>query len=301
MVQPPDHCKALFVQNYAGYAAGTESPQAHQIVASGSDRRCLYRLLTIPGAAWRDPVTLKDATMPHRIAPFPAAELIPGIRAPRAPLQGLTILAVEDSRFAADALRLMARRSGARLRRAATIRDAQAHLRVYRPDLVLVDLGLPDGDGVDLIRDLAASTDLQGRVLGMSGESRGRALAFAAGASAFLEKPLPHPRRFQNVLLGVLGMPEETCRVHDTGRPDALALHDDLRQAALWLTHPAVRRDPRYLVDFVAGLARQSGDAVLFAAACAARQQCPAALDQLATLITQRITTAPTGIAAPMR
>jgi CheY-like chemotaxis protein len=70
-------------------------------------------------------------------------------------LQGVTILAVEDSRFACEALRLIARRAGARLRRAETMAAARDHLRVYRPDVVLIDLGLPDGRGDALIRDLA--------------------------------------------------------------------------------------------------------------------------------------------------
>eukprot|EP01031_Cornospumella_fuschlensis_P014764 gene14764-18040_t len=67
------------------------------------------------------------------------------------PLQGVTILAVEDSRFACEALRLIARRAGARLRRAETMAAARDHLRVYRPDVVLIDLGLPDGRGDALI------------------------------------------------------------------------------------------------------------------------------------------------------
>ena len=44
------------------------------------------------------------------------------------PLQGITVLAVEDSRFACDALRLLCQRSGARLRRAETLEAARAHL-----------------------------------------------------------------------------------------------------------------------------------------------------------------------------
>ena len=62
-------------------------------------------------------------------------------RALAPPLRGITILAVEDSRFASEALRLMCNRLGARLRRAETLSAAHSHLRLYRPDLVIVDLG----------------------------------------------------------------------------------------------------------------------------------------------------------------
>jgi len=49
------------------------------------------------------------------------------------PLLGLTILVVEDSRFACDAMRLLCLRSGARIRRADCLRSARRHLQVYRP------------------------------------------------------------------------------------------------------------------------------------------------------------------------
>ena len=89
------------------------------------------------------------------------------------PLQGVTILAVEDSRFACEALRLIARRAGARLRRAETMAAARDHLRVYRPDVVLIDLGLPDGRGEALIRDLAQGPRRPSVVMGTSGSAEG--------------------------------------------------------------------------------------------------------------------------------
>lgn len=187
---------------------------------------------------------------------------------PVLPLQGLTLLGVEDSRFASDALRLMCQRSGARLRRAETLEAARAHLRVYRPDMVLVDLGLPDGRGEGLIRGLALSADWRPVVLGMSGDAAGRAAALAAGAVGFIEKPLESLAAFQAVLLAHLPDRRLHLPTPDAAvTPDPMALRDDLARAAQIVASMIVSgpdaAQGRYLATFLAGIARSARDADL--------------------------------------
>ena len=101
-----------------------------------------------------------DDTDPfERTTPTPTAER---------PLLGLTVLVVEDSRFACEAMRLLCLRSGARIRRAGSLRAARRHLQVYRPSIVIADLGLPDGNGIDLIAELAQSQPRVDALLALS-------------------------------------------------------------------------------------------------------------------------------------
>ena len=74
------------------------------------------------------------------------------------PLLGTMVLVVEDSRFACDSMRLICQLSGARIRRAESLHSADRHLLAYRPHVAVVDLGLPDGSGLDLIARLADAT-----------------------------------------------------------------------------------------------------------------------------------------------
>ena len=117
------------------------------------------------------------------------------------PLLGLTVLVVEDSRYACEAMRLLCLRSGARIRRADCIRSARRHLQVYRPSVVAVDMGLPDGNGADLIAELAQAETEKSVVLATSGDETLEAEAMAAGAQGTTElifvagQTLEHDRR----------------------------------------------------------------------------------------------------------
>lgn len=197
------------------------------------------------------------------------SDLFPLPHRPNLPLQGLTVLAVEDSRFASDALRLMCQRSGARLRRAESIAAARGHLRVYRPDVILVDLGLPDGRGDALIRSISLGPQPRPVILGMSGDEDGRGAALAAGAMGFLTKPVPSLATFQRALLDHL--PDRFLHAASTEAcaltPDPLALRDDLARAAEIIAAGPSPQQKQYLAGFVGGIAHSLHDAVLARAA----------------------------------
>lgn len=213
---------------------------------------------------------------------YPSLPLVPSGTSDL-PLQGLVLMIVDDSRFTCDALRLILQRAGARLRRAESLEIARLHLNCYRPDLAIVDLGLPDGRGEDLIAELSA----QGfPVLGLSGDPDGRDLALDAGAAGFLEKPLGSVaglvRLIRQLTTGV--GPVEKGEDMPAPSGDPMALRDDLARAAALISAPG---DPSYVRAFLQSLARASGDSALEEAVRTSRTAFDRAL--LARMIEERI------------
>lgn len=183
------------------------------------------------------------------------------------PLLGLTVLVVEDSRFASEAMRLLCLRSGARIRRADSLQSAHKHLAVYRPSVVIVDLGLPDGSGVDLIRDLGNAYPRVDVLLGTSGDDGGEHLALKAGADGFLAKPLASLSYFQSSILQHLPAERQPSGLRlmtdEAVQPDEVALRDDLTAAAIALEDSKDAQTITYLTQFLGGIARSVDDADL--------------------------------------
>ena len=237
----------------------------------------------------------RRSTMP---SPQPSdTPLPPGFALPQSvigalPLHGVTILAVEDSRYACEALRLISQRAGARLRRAETLASARAHLRVYRPDVVIIDLGLPDGRGETLIRELALAKQRPLAIFGTSGNPAGRASALASGAEGFLDKPLESFVTFcetlRSYLPGLAPAFVDDAAIH----PDPLALRDDLSRAATALFADPDAAGRRYLTGFVLGLAHHAHDTALARAARDASLTNSGDLNDLRTLLDARLTSA---------
>jgi two-component system KDP operon response regulator KdpE len=100
-----------------------------------------------------------------------------------------SILVVEDD---ADLLDVLTRTLGTicrAVRTASTLTDAVRECTNRAPDLVLLDLGLPDGDGADLLRRLRALTDVPIIVLSERVEEEEKVALLDAGADDFIIKP----------------------------------------------------------------------------------------------------------------
>jgi CheY-like chemotaxis protein len=189
------------------------------------------------------------------------------------PLLGVTVLVVEDSRFACEALRLLCLRSGARIRRADSLYHAQQHLKVYRPCVLIVDVGLPDGAGTDLIQKMTQSNPRIEVILGISGDPDRGADVMAAGADGFLEKPIASLGAFQNEILAHLPanrQPPGPRLVNDEKvEPDMIAFHDDLSHVAQVLDGEEGGTTIDYVTQFLSGIARSIDDKELDVAVAA--------------------------------
>ncbi|MGB7212948.1 MAG: response regulator [Gemmatimonadales bacterium] len=70
-----------------------------------------------------------------------------------------------------------------------TAREALAQAAARRPDLVLLDLGLPDGDGIDVTRQIREWSRMPIIVLSARGREDDKVAALDAGADDYLTKP----------------------------------------------------------------------------------------------------------------
>ncbi|WP_204112922.1 response regulator [Shimia biformata] len=187
------------------------------------------------------------------------------------PLLGQTILIVEDSLFACEALRQMSLRSGARIRRADSLAAAHRHLRVYRPTVAIIDLGLPDGSGAELIEELSNAVPRLPVILGTSGDVFAEDASIAAGSDGFLAKPVSSLAVFQTLILrhlpADLHPPGPRKMPNDRIAPDPVSLKDDLAHAVEALEGAASARDLAYVAQFLSGIARSVEDKGLLDAA----------------------------------
>lgn len=187
------------------------------------------------------------------------------------PLLGLTLLVVEDSRYACEAIRLMCLRSGARIRRADCLQSARRHLQVYRPSVIIIDMGLPDGSGADLIAELSVAVPRVAVIIATSGDSFAETAAIAAGADDFMEKPMANLTLFQNMILDHLPQNRRPKGVREAQtelvEPDPIAFRDDMAHAAHILGGEVDGESLEYVGRFLSGVARIAGDATLGVAA----------------------------------
>jgi DNA-binding response OmpR family regulator len=98
----------------------------------------------------------------------------------------MRVLLVDDDLRFATALTAALRRSGYEVEH---VSSAKAALSAPPCDLVLLDIGLPDGDGVDVCRRLRETSDVAIIMLTARGEERNRVVGLRSGADDYVSKP----------------------------------------------------------------------------------------------------------------
>src|SRR5437868_15180448 len=101
------------------------------------------------------------------------------------------VLVVDDNLDHARTMIDVLRHMGHEVRAALNGCAALAEARMFRPEYVLLDLGLPDADGLDVARELRTDPDTKGaRIIAITARPREHeAAARAAGIDHYMVKP----------------------------------------------------------------------------------------------------------------
>lgn len=103
----------------------------------------------------------------------------------------IRVLLIEDDFDVAAGLSEYLEARGVRVDFAYSLRDARQSLREADPDILLLDVELPDGDGIDFCRRIAEEGGLPGPVLFLTarGDLEDLLAGFAAGGADYIVKP----------------------------------------------------------------------------------------------------------------
>ena len=102
---------------------------------------------------------------------------------------GLRVLVVDDEAAIRRFLRVALNGQGFIVSEAATGQDALRTITLERPDLIILDLGLPDIDGVEVTRRLREWSQVPVIILSVREQEADKISALDAGADDYLTKP----------------------------------------------------------------------------------------------------------------
>jgi len=102
---------------------------------------------------------------------------------------GPVVLVVEDEPQLRRFLRTALTAQGFRIVEAETVREALIAATTHNPELILLDIGLPDGSGIDLTRRIREWSRVPIIVISARGKEDDKVTALDAGADDYLTKP----------------------------------------------------------------------------------------------------------------
>jgi two-component system alkaline phosphatase synthesis response regulator PhoP len=135
-----------------------------------------------------------------------------------------TILVVEDESSIASFVALYLKNAGYAVKTAATGGDALAQVALERPALVILDLMLPDIDGIEVCKRIRQSSDLPILMLTARDEDIDKIIGLEVGADDYLTKPF-NPRELVARIRSILRRTTAARHEHET----EILTHGDLR------------------------------------------------------------------------
>lgn len=99
------------------------------------------------------------------------------------------ILIIEDDKSINDILFYALKSEGYNSYSTFTLNEAKAYLNIHLPDLILLDLNLPDGSGFDLCKDISSKCSIPIIILTAKNDVVDKVLGLELGADDYITKP----------------------------------------------------------------------------------------------------------------
>jgi two-component system, OmpR family, response regulator len=131
------------------------------------------------------------------------------------------VLIVDDDAVICGYLASLLRRHGFHVLVAATALEMAHHLECTRIDLVLLDISLPDGDGITILREMRHHTDLPVVMITGNTSEHDRIMALEIGADDYITKPLV-PRELLARVRNILRRSKPSARREQSSNPQQL-------------------------------------------------------------------------------
>ena len=169
------------------------------------------------------------------------------------------ILVIEDEQPIRRFLRTALVNHGYEFVEAATAKEGLSHVSTRLPDLIILDLGLPDLDGLEVIRQLREWTSLPIIILSARGQESDKVTALDAGADDYLTKPFS----VSELLARIRVILRHAARVPEKEEPLFVAgdLHVDLSKRQVCIGEKEVHLTP-IEYKLLATLVRYAGKVV---------------------------------------
>ena len=163
-------------------------------------------------------------------------------------MAGVDVLVVEDAPEFAQIISTVLRNAGHRVRAAATVADALTSLSSVPPDVVILDLSLPDGDGLDLCRVIRERSSAYVLVLTARDDEVDKLLGFRLGADDYMTKPFS-PRELAVRVEALLRRPRQADPAEAVRTLDDMVISPGGRDVTIGGDHVELTRIEFDLLD----------------------------------------------------